>query len=67
MVIERSDSFRQAARVFYYDAHNHLHDARLDSIRDEAISRLTSCGLNGAIVNGTREQGDGRKVCHPAR
>ncbi len=42
--------------MFYYDAHNHLHDARLDSIRDEAISRLTSCGLNGAIVNGTREQ-----------
>ena len=24
--------------------------------RDEAISRLTSCGLNGGIVNGTREQ-----------
>lgn len=37
----------------FYDAHNHLHDARLDAVRDDAIARLL---LAGAIVNGTCEQ-----------
>ena len=40
----------------YFDAHNHLHDSRLDAIRDEAIAALTAGGIRGAIVNGTREE-----------
>ncbi|MHA3775500.1 TatD family hydrolase [Verrucomicrobiota bacterium sgz303538] len=40
----------------YYDAHNHLHDHRLDSCREDAITELLSRGLTGAVVNGTREE-----------
>lgn len=39
----------------FYDAHNHLHDKRLDAIRDATIDRLTAGRLKCAIVNGTRE------------
>lgn len=39
----------------FYDAHNHLHDHRLDSCRENAITELLSHGLNGVVVNGTRE------------
>ena len=40
----------------YFDAHNHLHDSRLDDIREDAIASLTAAGIRGAIVNGTSEQ-----------
>jgi TatD DNase family protein len=38
-----------------FDAHNHLHDSRLDAIRERALSLLHSDGLRSAIVNGTGE------------
>lgn len=40
----------------WFDAHNHLHDSRLDGIREDAIASLAAAGIGGAIVNGTREQ-----------
>ncbi len=39
----------------WYDAHNHLHDARLAEIREDAIAHLTAIGIKGAVVNGTSE------------
>ena len=39
----------------FYDAHNHLHDRRLDLCRGSAISDLLIAGLKEAVVNGTRE------------
>jgi TatD DNase family protein len=38
-----------------FDAHNHLHDPRLDGIRETAIALLGADGIRRAIVNGTRE------------
>ena len=38
-----------------FDAHNHLHDSRLDDIREAAIARLSGEGIRGAMVNGTSE------------
>ena len=38
-----------------FDAHNHLHDARLLPWRAEMIAELPSLGVRAAIVNGTRE------------
>jgi TatD DNase family protein len=37
------------------DAHNHLHDPRLDTCRDEFLRELPGLGLRRAVVNGTRE------------
>ena len=39
----------------WYDVHNHLHDARLADILDDAIAHLTAIGIKGAIANGTSE------------
>jgi TatD DNase family protein len=39
-----------------FDAHNHLHDARLDPHRGSIDATLESIGLAGAVVNGTREE-----------
>jgi TatD DNase family protein len=38
-----------------FDAHNHLHDARLDPHREAIGVALDAIGLAGAVVNGTRE------------
>lgn len=38
-----------------FDAHNHLHDSRLDPHRDGLGAVLDGIGLAGAVVNGTRE------------
>jgi TatD DNase family protein len=38
-----------------FDAHNHLHDARLLPWRAEILAGLPSLGVRGAVVNGTRE------------
>lgn len=38
-----------------FDAHNHLHDARLDPHRAALGPALDAIGLAGAVVNGTRE------------
>lgn len=43
-----------APRLF--DAHNHLHDARLDPHRTGIDTALDAVGLAGAVVNGTREE-----------
>jgi TatD DNase family protein len=43
------------------DAHNHLHDARLDPWRAEIMDALRAIGVAGAVVNGTRE-GDWESV-----
>lgn len=37
------------------DAHNHLHDARLEPHRAAIDTALDAIGLAGAVVNGTRE------------
>lgn len=44
------------------DAHNHLHDARLDPHRAAIDATLDAIGLESAIVNGTRED-DWAAVC----
>jgi TatD DNase family protein len=38
------------------DAHNHLHDARLNPWREQIVSELRSIRLGGAVVNGTSEE-----------
>jgi TatD DNase family protein len=38
-----------------FDAHNHLHDARLLPWRAEMLAALPAIGVRGAVVNGTRE------------
>jgi TatD DNase family protein len=38
-----------------YDAHNHLHDPRLDSCRDDALGEMQRIGVVAAVVNGTHE------------
>ena len=38
-----------------FDAHNHLHDSRLDDIREAAIAKLGGEGIRGSMVNGTSE------------
>jgi TatD DNase family protein len=42
--------------VTYLDAHNHVHDARLDSHRDLFIPQLQELPEECAVANGTREQ-----------
>ncbi len=37
------------------DAHNHLHDPRLDAHRAAILAELTRLGITRAVVNGTRE------------
>jgi TatD DNase family protein len=37
------------------DAHNHLHDARLDPWREDLLRELPALGVRRAVVNGTRE------------
>lgn len=37
------------------DAHNHLHDPRLDPWRAEFLAELPALGVRAAVVNGTRE------------
>lgn len=39
----------------YIDAHNHLHDARLDAVRQEALNALEGDDWQGMVVNGTCE------------
>ena len=39
----------------YFDAHNHLHDARLAPFRAALLKELPGLGVSGAIVNGTTE------------
>jgi TatD DNase family protein len=41
--------------VKYFDAHNHLHDARLAPHRADILASLAQLPLSGAMVNGTRE------------
>ena len=48
------------------DAHNHLHDARLDPWREAFLAELPAIGARGAVVNGTRE-GDWTAVADLAR
>ncbi len=38
-----------------FDAHNHLHDARLAPYRAEILQRLPAAGVVQMVVNGTRE------------
>lgn len=45
-----------AARVGYFDAHNHLQDAWLKPHHAQVFSDLAAIPLRGAIVNGTCEQ-----------
>lgn len=40
----------------YFDAHNHLHDSRLDACRDEFLEKRPALSISGAVVNGTSEQ-----------
>ncbi|MEA3207253.1 MAG: TatD DNase family protein [Chthoniobacter sp.] len=49
-----------------YDAHNHLHDARLAPHREAIRSALAPLDVRGAVVNGTREE-DWEKVATLAR
>jgi TatD DNase family protein len=39
----------------YYDAHQHLHDARLAPVREAILAALPARGIAGGVVNGTRE------------
>lgn len=39
----------------YYDAHQHLHDARLDLFRAGILEQLPALGISGGVVNGTCE------------
>lgn len=39
----------------FLDAHQHLHDARLDGVRQAVMALLPAAGVTGGIVNGTRE------------
>jgi len=39
-----------------YDAHNHLQDERLKSVRADAVRRLRIAGLKNMVVNGTQEK-----------
>ncbi|MFN0127127.1 MAG: TatD family hydrolase [Verrucomicrobiales bacterium] len=39
----------------FYDAHNHLHDARLRAHRETVLRDLQQIGLRAAVVNGTEE------------
>jgi TatD DNase family protein len=41
--------------VSFLDAHNHLHDARLEPNREPILTELSRIGLERAVVNGTRE------------
>ena len=38
-----------------YDAHNHLQDARLNGVREDAFAKAIKSGVVKMIVNGTRE------------
>jgi TatD DNase family protein len=38
-----------------YDAHNHLHDGRLDPWRENVLKDLADCGISEMVVNGTCE------------
>jgi TatD DNase family protein len=38
-----------------YDAHNHLHDPRLDPCREDALREMERIGIVAAVVNGTRK------------
>jgi TatD DNase family protein len=42
--------------VKYLDAHNHLHDLRLDPFRTDCLVELEGLPISGAVVNGTREE-----------
>ena len=39
----------------FFDAHQHLHDARLAPFRADILDQLPRLGIGGGIVNGTRE------------
>jgi TatD DNase family protein len=39
----------------FYDAHNHLHDTRLDGLRDEVMASAIAKGIDRFVVNGTSE------------
>jgi len=49
-----------------YDAHNHLHDHRLDAVRDAACADLERIGVRASVVNGTQES-DWEAVAQLAR
>jgi TatD DNase family protein len=49
------------------DAHNHLHDTRLDPWREEVMHTLSACRLGAAVVNGTREDDWGAVAAVAAR
>lgn len=49
-----------------FDAHNHLHDARLAPHRADILAALAPLDVAGAVVNGTRE-GDWEAVAELAR
>lgn len=40
----------------YFDAHNHVHDARLAPHRDSFLPELTQLPIERAVANGTREE-----------
>lgn len=48
---------RRAAGLFmqYFDAHQHLHDSRLDAVREESLSFYRENGVVSWVVNGTCE------------
>ena len=39
----------------FYDAHHHLHDVRLAPFRAGFLTELPRLGVQGGVVNGTRE------------
>lgn len=39
--------------MLLFDSHCHLHDPRLDSVRDEVIARAVGAGVRGCMVCGT--------------
>jgi TatD DNase family protein len=50
------DEVRGTTIVRLFDAHNHLHDARLPPHRETILAELARIGLERAVVNGTREE-----------
>ena len=49
------EQLRYIYSVMLYDAHNHLHDARLAPHLPAILDALRPLDLRGAVVNGTRE------------
>src|SRR4030095_14349977 len=53
---DRNPQFRKPSHVTYFDAHNHLHDARLAPHRESFLPELAQLSIGKAVANGTREE-----------